>query len=677
MHYVRMDFDNALTKLINSEKPLPFVSFLMHPDLATSASREAPALIAYLRRKDSARDDGGPYLHTLADWALTDKWFVEADKCRWLLHQPCRNAAALLSPPFRRLWILLNEERRENREYVFRQLLEFPGTLFAKDRVFAGHYERILEAFIRQSTDWIPDLDAFLKNVIEFAVSHVDILAYQQFLSHLPLDFGGVLSDVTEWDLGSDSPAADDQGDWVPFVGFFRLVLMGAVQECAAIRDILEQHPSLDIAPPRSTTELCTYARTRKRGLMAMPLHLLHPTDPPTPWCRDDIEFKTRLSARRSRFGLPVATVCDLDSDGAESALKLHKTRAYLLISSVQSVVIESPEFIGDIRRSQQLFELLLFCGLYADSHSMVAPAAFRLLELLIYGDATLEVAPVGTEFASLVQGYAPDMKFTTALTAKMVAAFPIFWNEPILGSPAAERDRLEVDLIPREQDTRRPVPTWVGVPPEHPTPLALYGRFLVEDPPLRQTLCVKILKVLRSYHDKRATICDTIPEPNGDSSTDEEYYEYQRKVLDFDWPYFIFLTEKFPYAWDRNLHDLSLVYEVFPQRSIRELGEEDDEKGKARVIVNGALVEFAEFMTNASFFQFVQDLGPLFELAPKPPESDPLLVEDILEYNSMIEKYERVVMTDGTPQDIEIEVAEGDEFPKDGRARRSFRGEK
>jgi hypothetical protein len=541
---------------------------------------------------------------------------------RYALLQPCRNASALFCPPFRRFWIFLNEERLAKQDYVFSQVLSFTSGELALDRVFAGHFQRIVGAFLQIDVEWIPDVPRFLRSTLEFAIAHVDILAYQQLLWQFPMDFGG--------DLCAVGRPEDAIEGLAPSVGFLTIVMEGAARECATIRRILMRFPELDLRESKRAVACELMSRTsvltRERRPFCLPSQLRKKPDsgqwtPPENYGR-----------RVAGMGLEVPE----EIGEAKTALGQAQTRAYLLIAAIQGMVSDSFEFAADFRQSPRLIELLFICGVYADSHSIVAPAAFALLETMVYGNEAKGVPPPGEGVAQMIAKmtaeFAPDMEFTTDLTPKMVAAFPLFWKCPIGCAKKIESEMIEFELLPPIDAADAPpavFPKWRGQRGTRPTPLTLYGRFLVDEPPLGFAIGARILKVLRAYERDSDKVRDALP-PG--SITHNDYFEYQKRVLDRDWVFYEFLTTKFPFGEDGDLVDLSIVARVFPLSPTSEHFQ-DQGVPMHRAILNGALIDFAEFWVKSRFFQFQGEPSQLFDIAPCPEE---LTAQEILEYTRL-----------------------------------------
>jgi hypothetical protein len=221
--FQRRDYTNRLTELIGKETPLSLDDFLLDLDLPDAVRNESSAIIAYLQRPDPNRGPNpqvvpsvpvpaGPYLHTLVDYALSDIWQDEAARRKWPLFQTNRNAATVLSQPFRRLWTHIESE---SDPYVLEKLIAFPRpeNKDAHNSVFAGHFQRIIENFLTLGWE-LAENDTFFRDLVDFCIRNVDILPYQQILCHYPIHFPHLLERVE---------AYADHGD---MVGAFLLDLL-------------------------------------------------------------------------------------------------------------------------------------------------------------------------------------------------------------------------------------------------------------------------------------------------------------------------------------------------------------------------------------------------------------------------------------------------------------------
>jgi hypothetical protein len=58
---------------------------------------------------------------------------------------------------------------------------------FCLSPFFAGHFQRIIECFLRASTrldEWLPS--DRLQQIVNFCLEHIDILAHQQLMTNFP-----------------------------------------------------------------------------------------------------------------------------------------------------------------------------------------------------------------------------------------------------------------------------------------------------------------------------------------------------------------------------------------------------------------------------------------------------------------------------------------------------------
>jgi hypothetical protein len=190
----------------------------------------------------------------------------------------------------------------------------------------------------------------------------------------------------------------------------------------------------------------------------------------------------------------------------------------------------ENPDYAAALQGSALGLELLVICGVYADALSIVAPTAFRVLESLIYGDELLGIDPGGTaNIWEMVEKYADDLRFEKNPTSQMVAALPLLWRHK---SKKAKQGQYPVVKVEYETADGPSGEFWVYERRHRHTPMKVYGRLLLDEPPMQSAPNLGMLKAWKAYDQERNGVRQAIP-PDGCSW--EELKTYQAKVFEMD----------------------------------------------------------------------------------------------------------------------------------------------
>jgi hypothetical protein len=341
----------------------------------------------------------------------------------------------------------------------------------------------------------------------------------------------------------------------------------------------------------------------------------------PYAWANET--YKPHLIARIQRFGLSKQT------KRTEEGFTHAKTCAYLLLSSVDNVLVENPDLLPILQRLPQnqepsVLEYLLAIGVYSDKDSPIAPLAFRLVRWIAHGyegfrykfladkydDPEEPPSPPKGCFGDpvydrLVTAYAEDFLFSYPLTSQMAAGFEIFWNhrykglEPntICDIRVHKYEKVELDI--RGLDNNTVIKQWTWERPHYHghTPLEVYAHFLFYDPAPSDFFTQSILKVINFYHSYTARFRNHEGKEFG---TDEEYAEFQETLFKHDIVFFDVLRTPFKNNRGQVVTMTDLVnLLLFPCQHLGELP-----KGlKIRTAVNGAPMEFGRLWKGSDFF--------------------------------------------------------------------------
>jgi hypothetical protein len=501
--------------------------------------------------------------------------------------------------------------------------MQFPFGKLGVHPKFAGNFARILETFFRADKKWISTRTHDIVKIIEFAISNVHVLSYQFLLFRLASDFGEILAGTLNYPPGK----------------LITEILKSAAAHClfGHVLDPNYDPEALDKA------SLCTGQRERldlvlaRRRVLTYPETAINMDGKPLPlpsWygrsARDQTvkidskgatfsgPRKTRYEARRKLLGKFPENV------------EWAKTKSYLLLSCVRSMVNENPELWGSIQcaeKDYQCIQFLLMCGIYAEATSkiveptskiveptsMIASAAFQIVTVALNGSPPedLNVNPLwGIDAVeAIIAAYAADFEFRLQPTIQMRYAFPVFWNHRY------ER-RIESVGRPVTIDLKTSIGKPVSLKVPGMTPLELYGRYLVDDPSLNDGLCGSIRAVLKYYEEESKRVRE---DASANPETEEE------RVMAKDAALFNLLRTKFTFG-DRQItfRDLKMTIPMAGSDPFWQSRKERD------VIFYPAPVSswgawFAEFLRETDMFQLKAgcSAGDMASLADQPSDTD------------------------------------------------------
>ena len=630
----RKPFENELTRAIKSHNVTNVMQMLCHRELAPAVSADAPDLIAFLNEVDP--DEGRPRRQILVDWALNkNKYNTEEVMQKYKVYQISRNAATMMSRGTGRN--LMNSLLSDN--YLIERLREFPGGEDGRDPAFAAHWCSIMDRLLfvdGGSFDRLTDDPAVL---IMQAIKNVDVLAYQTFLSGL------VAASQDAW----------SQTKTYSVDRFMDDVLKAAARYVLA-REPEEKSPSRRQAMSLSRRQSGVLARFRENqpvnaNKTEIPLPYYAQLEPNKGY-KDPLwknpEFQERRKKRHDEYFRDVSE----DEYKADGEMK-----AYLLLMCIVRTLDgespDEPQYLPSLWNDQCMRHLLT-CGIYSGDFSMVSHTAFKLLRWLLYGNKIDDVRDEedvlipspSPEFLektrNVIQEFAKDCHFDRELTAKMVSAFPIFWDckdaDIKVDNEPEEKIEEQYHYCNSPNDIEFPVTklktgphTLVIGGPE--TPFELYSCHLVYEPPVSDRLNYEIMKKVRSL-DEQSRHLRTVDRKAFKGKDFKDWLDHQEKLTDYDIRWLKFLVTKFYYTKDKQV-DMKFIKDTLP--FIVETTNEDSDVTLARTPLNGYIIELCMFIIRSQMFMFNGQPTQL-QMLPVTPS---ILDEDI---RDICNRYERLV---------------------------------
>ena len=559
----RKAFTNELTEKLQANPDTSAEDLLTDNLLSQVVRNEADQFLAYLNH--SPQNDGRTNLHILIDMALSSDLNTPEMNEKYRIFQLNRNAANIFSGTGQAITRAVIED-----EYALQKICSFwlpENEKFNRDPGFAGHFQRIFEVLARKNTDWLEGFD--MPKFVSFLCENVDVLAYQGLLARLGTELSQILTGF---------------GDH-PEVAFITCVLKQAAKHV------------FNINKYGATGENWLY-RNRERALQNrqdQPITMEGKRVPipqrPNPAIYQDgkIEFQ-HLKEMQERCGYVEPTQVDIEQE---------KMKAYLLINVVRLMKDECVDldmFFNE--NSEEAFEYLLCCGVYADDFSMVSPTAFKVLEMLAFGieDGAFPIPPIKTTiWKDVVEKFAVELCFSDVVTPKHVAAFPFFANH-----------RYEQRLDTDDENNELTVKEFAGfgrpktVKVKRLTgksPLEVSVRLLPEEPQLSDKLNASILNAW----DSLANAAKEVKSKNTQGDLNA-----QAAIREAEMPLVMVLQSQFDYGGEPGLDIMQVIFggkhvPIPPKTLQKKMTEEQKRNGdvditemRFRAPCNGFLLEFA-----------------------------------------------------------------------------------
>jgi hypothetical protein len=559
--------------------PLPLLDFLLDYELDFTVQRDALVIIPYLQRDRN--------FEILIDYALTRKY---EDRTKFKFDQPNQNALTVLASPARRIWAYLSQPNPQS-EYFIQKVLGFTDNPdCALESRVAGRWVRIFFFAARNlPQDWVKNPESFIPHLINFACDHVDICAYSDFL-------GRFIANCPN--LAEYLPRKPDQE---PVQAFFQFLLRNAAKRVCHIHRLLIES---DLTV-RAERRLCVlrakeYREWRKRleelGVKP-PLTVTGPAPEPSyaKLTENDVkcdppndEFERRFEER--------AVMVEIETLDPTLSEEDTQIQAQLLLASIQTALIEDKTLISQLRHTDgndSCLDLLLMCGIYADSDSYLSTRAFKLIEAILYSDDCDFTNPI---FQEKLEKWSKDVQFSRFLSAQNVAALPIFWKFRIRDLiPERPYQVALVNLYCADSDTQQ-YQSFFRNPSEGMTPLEFYASLLLDDPPISTILLQHAVRRIHHWDSLRKASLEALP-PDEPISIED-----QKKLVDRD----LVILDFFRTSIQNNFF-LDLLQSHIPKYFVIDGTEvsypiKAEEAGRAPL--NGVLNEIGLFSTKASLME-------------------------------------------------------------------------
>lgn len=615
----RREYTNDLTEKMKKNQEFSVSELLQDRELGPTVRNGPPCLLTFLSEEDPHLKR--KRLHILIDWALTRKYNESVTKYNNL--QVNRNASTTLVGMSSQLYA--ERQKSDNPDmYIYEALRRFTESEEKEDPVFAGHWQRIFDVELDRSCTFMDEIGWKPVDIIDFCIEHCDIQAYTSFLSGLPFDHPQLLPHA-----GFSSTAS-----------YFAYILKKAAAYVLRVEVLT---PTEDVLRRSITRKIsgCIDSRLAKGADKV-------PNNPPNVKYKE-IPVPTYYVARRGREiprhdvdiemrkkrieKLGIAEVTD-EKDTA-------KQKGFALLNVVYSTCLQEPTLITSIQNSD-IIELLLMCGVYADSFSMLGPRAFKMLGLILYGGEFIGgeviVDDVYFEYEALLHEYAPDFVFDIEVTPKMVAGFTAFWNYRYTTGMLSRADggytyddiEFNYDPYPDKMYVKKP---FIYKKPAGKTPLEFYNHFLYAEPHVSDDLNRSIVNIVKYVSSKAENLWVLLEE----SRNAKEFYDMQEKIFRKEVILFEFLRSKFKYG-DNASCDMSVIEDALPLVPTDKFFKTSNKR--YHQTLNGHKLAFLKFWLESEMFGS-KDMGSQ-TLEISAPRFSEVMTTVLQDYKAVMDKYEK-----------------------------------
>jgi hypothetical protein len=447
-----------------------------------------------------------------------------------------------------------------------------------------------LEQFLRAGKTWLAPRKEKIHSIISFALENIDVLAYQCFVCDLLKDF----------------PSDLDEG-----IGYRGCDLIRDVLRYAASHLLRQSLPPYDpdaldrdSLVPRQR-ECFTLYMAGDRFPKCVRAALPHRADqrllPAAPWMLERPDSTVAIpiqgspvAGRKARYGQRKELIGRPCGGGTARA----EVKAFLGLTALRTALAENLALWKVIQSRENRYEkmqLLLICGIYGPAKSMATCTALKILKLAMYGSPpeewNLDSLWESDEMKSILNEYARDFEFRLWPTPQMRDAFPLFWDHRYAHITSVGIGEIPLLRLfgPDGELQSVPPPTFDGM-----TPLELYARYLLDEPPLSDLLNVHFQDAMNLYYKASQKVRAAKP-PD------------QRKVLEMDSHFLNLMRTPF----------LSRGEEVRMKDLPQSIGTvlPDSKRVPGRAPVNGWPCWFGLFASDGEFLQMDDPLGDVLEV--------------------------------------------------------------
>ena len=579
---------NKLTKLIENNPDVDIEEVLLHEDLSPTIREESEILYKRILQKEE--DDEAQWFHQIINYALFDKREPKKYRPQNKIKQINKNAANFLENcgrKFTNYFITRNNQKNKKDEFIIKPavlqkylqdtITKFmsPKNKYNKDPMYAGHFQRFIENFLRWQA---LDSDETIGNLISFLVKNCRILAYQQLITRLISDYNGAVENEV----------------------IYKLLTQMLYQSYLAVKYIRNANISdIDSALTTSRKNI----RNQNLDDSNQPLNLAKEPIPLIGVIFERDSIYEDLTDEREDVKIPwkkknlPKSINDVNKeyDNIEDA----ELDAYLLIMSIRTSITEQTEVINFFREDTDeeypLIQALFYCGTRCSEKSLISLEAFRLLTIIFNGSIGLSIKPwnsteEGKSSFDFYNEYANEMVFDpTCLTYKMIHALPVFWNHRynIDEYELSEEESSKVDTKDYYEDDKK----HTRERENGETALEILQPCLFCEPPISSQLIYSCTDIFIQLSRTRRRI---LKSKQMTKTKRDQMVEIDGIILDFYQHHFRF-GRKYPKT---TLPELVLKKVIVPLNPIDRFYQKD-ETNKRRAILNGFITDFAIRMSN------------------------------------------------------------------------------
>lgn len=400
---------NALTDKIEKDTEFTLIDVLLHKDLPATVRGESDIL--YQRLLSNKAE----WFKQILNYALFDLKPPQKYEDLNKINQINRNASNFLENCGKKFAGFFIKESKDERLIGLSDLQKLlnstidefikPNNEINQNRMYAGHFQRFFENFLRWKAFGTADssIKLVLEKIVPFLIKNCKILAYQQLISRILCDFNGNIDADTKYTIISQ-------------------VLYYSYQAVKYIRSNEEiQLPIINYTDVFNESE--QPINTRKN---------------PIPFIKYNYNSKNRIPLN-GQDKLEIDWSDHLKIETNFSDVESTEFIVYLLIMSIRTSIFEQSDninaFRDDEKTNYRLIQSLLYCGIVSDVKSLISLEAFRLLDIVFNGITSIELEKWKSHESDKLQmkfydNYANALIYdSNEPNLKMIQALPIFWN--------------------------------------------------------------------------------------------------------------------------------------------------------------------------------------------------------------------------------------------------------
>lgn len=367
-------FTNDLTDLIEKNEDLMLEDVLLHKDFPISIENNSSILYKRIL------SNNGEWMKKIIEYALFD--CIPPNEYQYMneVHQINHNAANFLEDCGEFFVECLHSTVFDNDSILE---MFFNGAIdrfiskknkIRTNRMYAGHFQRFIQNILNLKL--FVNEDKIIQKIIPFLINNCQILAYQQLLSNILIDFCTTCKKITIYDIVELMLRCSFEA--VKFTGNSR----------PKNRIKLHRTPKKQIF-----REINQPYNTREEHIPLIS----------TNFNQVETIFRNEDLYNSNKWNSEVDNIIYNQYDSEEDAEML----VYLLLMSLRTSIKKNHNllelFRNDDNHNYLLIEALLYCGTQCSCNSIISLESFKILDIIFNGSISMHIDPWKTLFLMLI----------------------------------------------------------------------------------------------------------------------------------------------------------------------------------------------------------------------------------------------------------------------------------